>query len=312
MKIESLRCNDVDLLNIAIRDANLEHHPLEKGLFDGAITRIDIGESVIDMGSYHSHLLCNGAYPDEMITFGAIIENASVCRFKSQKIPSTAIACMEESSEFAFNIAPDTTWTSFQVKRELLERIGLNPSIITETIQIHPDKNTTQPIINIRNLLSELKKLDDSQKKALNRQLVFDKMLSCYTDAYTQAENTILPIGRKSDSLAHRAYDFIVSHNYSAPSMESICLAVDTNIRTLQRSFKRSYGMSLRSFQQLHRLYLVRRELLYASDSTTVSNAALKYGFIHFGHFGRYYKQHFGELPSETLRNAYSRPNIIL
>jgi AraC family transcriptional regulator, ethanolamine operon transcriptional activator len=36
--------------------------------------------------------------------------------------------------------------------------------------------------------------------------------------------------------------------------------------------------------------------------STTVSAQALNWGFWHFGDFSRAYKDCFGELPSETLR----------
>lgn len=306
MKILSLHCDDVDFLNNAVRDADLEHHPLQRGPFDGTIKRIDIGESVIDVGSYKSSVLCDGGYPEETITFCAILENGSVCRFKSHELPSTAIACMKESSEFTFNVGTNTTWTGFQVKRELLESIDLNPDIITETIQIHTAGQTTQSIVNIRTLLAELEKLDSEEQSLLNRQIVFDKMLSCYIDAYTPPENLISFIEQRSDIVAQKAYDFVVSHTYEAPSTQEICLAAGVSIRTLQRNFKRRFGITLQSFQILHRLHLVRRTLLFApSNSTTVSAVALQYGFMHFGHFGHYYKIQFGETPSETLERSY-------
>jgi len=51
------------------------------------------------------------------------------------------------------------------------------------------------------------------------------------------------------------------------------------------------------------RLHRVRQELLAAAPgSTTVTAAALDWGFWRFGEFARDYKACFGELPSETLR----------
>jgi transcriptional regulator GlxA family with amidase domain len=51
------------------------------------------------------------------------------------------------------------------------------------------------------------------------------------------------------------------------------------------------------------RLHRVRQALLTATNRpTTVSAAALDWGFWHFGEFSRAYKECFGELPSETLR----------
>jgi AraC-like DNA-binding protein len=47
----------------------------------------------------------------------------------------------------------------------------------------------------------------------------------------------------------------------------------------------------------------VRKALRMATHgSTTVSAQALNWGFWHFGDFSRAYKNCFGELPSETLR----------
>ncbi len=51
------------------------------------------------------------------------------------------------------------------------------------------------------------------------------------------------------------------------------------------------------------RLHRVRQALRAAThDTTTVTAEALRWGFWHFGHFSRAYKDCFGELPSDTLR----------
>jgi AraC family ethanolamine operon transcriptional activator len=57
------------------------------------------------------------------------------------------------------------------------------------------------------------------------------------------------------------------------------------------------------------RLHRVRQALLAATHgSTTVSAAALDWGFWHFGEFSRAYKDCFGELPSDTLRQKPPAP----
>ena len=304
MEIESLYCNDVDLLNTAVKGTELEHHQLQRGIFDGTITRIGLGESVIDIGSYKSAVLCNGAFPKDMITFGAITENGSVCRFKSRELPSTIIACLKESSEFTFNIAANSTWTGFQVKREVLEDMDLDPESIVETIQIHPEGKKTQAVINIHRLLSELKNLNETEQMLLNKQIVFDRILSYYIDAYSHMEEFVFFTKKQADFVAQKAYDFVISNSFEAPSTQDICRAAGVSARTLQRSFKRRYGITLQAFQILHRLYLARYALLFPSPDATVSIVALEYGFMHFGHFTHYYKLQFGEPPSETLKRA--------
>jgi transcriptional regulator GlxA family with amidase domain len=57
------------------------------------------------------------------------------------------------------------------------------------------------------------------------------------------------------------------------------------------------------------RLHRVRQALLAATNGpTTVTAAALEWGFWHFGEFSRAYKECFGELPSETLRRRDDQP----
>jgi AraC-like DNA-binding protein len=57
------------------------------------------------------------------------------------------------------------------------------------------------------------------------------------------------------------------------------------------------------------RLNEVRKALLEAdtTNPTTVTSAAMDWGFWHLGEFAAAYKGLFGEVPSETLRTAALR-----
>jgi len=73
--------------------------------------------------------------------------------------------------------------------------------------------------------------------------------------------------------------------------------------RTLEHAFRKVMGMSPVAYLTRLRLHRVRKALRMATHrSTTVSAQALNWGFWHFGDFSRAYKDCFGELPSETLR----------
>jgi AraC family ethanolamine operon transcriptional activator len=58
--------------------------------------------------------------------------------------------------------------------------------------------------------------------------------------------------------------------------------------------------MGLYEYIKNKRLNAARRELL--KGGTTVTDAALEFGFTHFSHFAQSYARLFGELPSRTLR----------
>jgi AraC family transcriptional regulator, ethanolamine operon transcriptional activator len=82
-----------------------------------------------------------------------------------------------------------------------------------------------------------------------------------------------------------------------------LCVASGVSERTLQHAFRKVMGMSPVAYLTRLRLHRVRKALRMATHgSTTVSAQALNWGFWHFGDFSRAYKDCFGELPSETLR----------
>jgi AraC-like DNA-binding protein len=76
---------------------------------------------------------------------------------------------------------------------------------------------------------------------------------------------------------------------------------------TLQNGFKTLTGFTLQKFFRILKLNLAHSELVAsAKGEKTVSQIASRWGFTHLGRFSGYYKELFGESPSETL--AKRRP----
>ena len=72
---------------------------------------------------------------------------------------------------------------------------------------------------------------------------------------------------------------------------------------SLYTEFHKYYNTTPMEFLRRERLRLARDTLTSANpDATTVTNVALDCGFTHFSRFAHYYKQRFGELPSESLQ----------
>lgn len=88
--------------------------------------------------------------------------------------------------------------------------------------------------------------------------------------------------------------------------MESLSLA-DIEKRAgvsrdrLYRDFQRYYGIAPMAYFKRLKLDGVRQRLLQAHGDETVSAIALDYGFNQLGRFSQEYREHFNELPSETL-----------
>jgi AraC-like DNA-binding protein len=99
------------------------------------------------------------------------------------------------------------------------------------------------------------------------------------------------------------AEDFALSHTGERLYVTDLCEAAGVSERTLQYAFKEVMGMTPVAYLTRLRLHRVRHALRIATQaSTTVTTEAIRWGFWHFGDFSRAYKDCFGELPSDTLR----------
>jgi AraC family ethanolamine operon transcriptional activator len=118
--------------------------------------------------------------------------------------------------------------------------------------------------------------------------------------------------GQKSSRLrGHDRYRLIVERleelataETSAPSRISyLCKSISVSQRTVSRAFRVIRGTTPRSYLHSRRMEEVRKALLSAdSESKTVTEIAMRFGFRELGRFAADYRDAFGEYPSATLR----------
>jgi transcriptional regulator GlxA family with amidase domain len=84
-----------------------------------------------------------------------------------------------------------------------------------------------------------------------------------------------------------------------------LCAAAGVSQRTLLRAFRAVHGVSVHRRLQSIRLAQARSMLTSTdAESTTVTEIAMRCGFLELGRFSLLYRKTFGETPSETLNRA--------
>jgi transcriptional regulator GlxA family with amidase domain len=104
----------------------------------------------------------------------------------------------------------------------------------------------------------------------------------------------LLPVGIKL------ALSFIHANMAEPIHLADIAQYSSINIRTLQKGFKRAFGIT--PMQVLHnaRLDAAYYQLAVRQNKPSVTDVAFSNGFSHLGRFSRDYKNRFGRLPSQV------------
>jgi AraC-like DNA-binding protein len=99
-----------------------------------------------------------------------------------------------------------------------------------------------------------------------------------------------------------QACDFLAAHTHEPVYLDDLCASLDLTRRGVENLFQDLLGINPITYLRHQRLHGVRRALLQAPSAPgAVKSAALEWGFLHQGHFARYYRTLFGESPVETL-----------
>ena len=99
--------------------------------------------------------------------------------------------------------------------------------------------------------------------------------------------------------------DMTLSNQTEPWTIGELCAVLKISRRTLNHAFKQVLGITPVSYMRNVRLHKIRAELQsYPDRILSIANVASKWGFWHMSLFSRYYRELFGECPSDTLDRA--------
>jgi len=137
--------------------------------------------------------------------------------------------------------------------------------------------------------------------RAQLRSLLLTQLLvgqpSNYSEVLRAGERPPVP------KLLQRAVDLIQDHAAEALTVEDVAVATGMSVRALQQGFRRYVGCTPTEYLRDVRLDRVHAALRAGDPATTtVTDAAFRWGFTHLGRFAGEYRRRFAEPPSATLR----------
>ena len=101
--------------------------------------------------------------------------------------------------------------------------------------------------------------------------------------------------------------DELIGSNVVDLNNEKLADSIGVSVRTLHTAALTICGTGPFHYGRLRRLWSVRRQLRTGAPGLTIKATALAHGFWHLGDFSASYQVAFGELPSQTLKQARGR-----
>jgi AraC-like DNA-binding protein len=105
--------------------------------------------------------------------------------------------------------------------------------------------------------------------------------------------------------IVRRVEDYLATSGARAVHISEICSQLHLTRRTLHRAFHEALGIGPITFLRYLRLCAVHTALRSGlAANETIANLAIAHGFLNVGRFAQYYRQVFGENPSDTRRKG--------
>ncbi len=119
--------------------------------------------------------------------------------------------------------------------------------------------------------------------------------------SYNTLEPSIIKVSEISIARVREVAEYIRANMKQELTIAQIASAMNCSSRSLQTAFARYYGVSPSQFLRNARLEAAHTELI--ESNKTITEVAFEYGFYNPSRFTKYFQQHFGEKPSDKLRN---------
>jgi len=297
----------------------IECWQLDSGRFHGRLTQLGLGGLDVCLEQQDRRVQKNGCLPPDRCTVSVSLRSDASMWFLDIVGPEECpVFFLPGGSEFDVHVpgGVDTLYVALDQGELLAGLRALDPSGWGD---FTPDRlislgTAGRPAL-IRTLHAGLdlcRRVPVADGAAVRRRLLRGVQMAML--AGTPANSTDWPSSRTRRRRLHivRAAEEYVRaclEAHAAPDIVEICAHVGVSQRTLEYSFRDLLQVTPIAWLRILRLNRARRDLLRPLHAgATVTEVAVRHGFLHLGHFACDYRRQFGESPSATLRRARNLP----
>lgn len=312
------RARDVDEIARSQSGWQLEYSQLSGGAYVGGLQHIQLEGLRLVREWANRGLRQRGQLAARTVGFALACASSAPSRFHGMRAgrQTLMIGC---GDDIDLTLAPDCMHLGIVVDAALLPEFGrgtvLHACSRAQAAQLCVDARPGHATALVRQQLRLMRALardGATLVEPARQRRVRDALLLAWMDA--------MPAGADLDAAAPKALHerrAIVAQvcELAAPALEppptllAVCRRLGISPRKLEYCFHEVLGMSPRQYLRAARLNGVRRALQRDEDGRSIADIASHWGFWHMSDFAADYRRLFGELPSQTARQARRRPH---
>jgi AraC-like DNA-binding protein len=245
---------------------------------------------------------------DEHVVAGLLTATPPGSRWYGSDLRAGTMLIWGPQAEHAGVDLPGLAYKLLAVSIERLRRTADQTGLEVQVPE-NGEISFVRPTPQSAQLRSILDAVDDPRTPGSAASVHTDKALFALAKSLTKGSRPY-PIGSRRRINPRRVTAVCIDYadaTGTVPTVPEMCRLAHVSERTLRQAFVHVYGVSPLRYFRLRALTRTRAHLLEPIRTATINEIALNMGFRHQGRFASYYRQVFGELPSETTqRNGHS------
>ena len=302
---------DTDEQAAVLRAWNQSYCQLSAGAFSGSVTEIETGAVHLAVERLNRAVLQHGALPANCVAVGVPLQLEGHSLLCGQRSHLNGLHVFSGADGFEFRSPEQHVLVDIEFYPERFANPALREAVARmaqalgprATVLDRPGERMDALRQMLRDMLAAVGQAPDllnspPVREAFEKSLVYG--LLDLLEAEPLRPPATPPGSNRHWRLVQTARSHIEQASRDGPlSVAELGAVLGVSRRCLQYAFQDALGVSPASYLRAERLNRVRRAL---GDAGSVTEAATRFGFWHFGHFANDYRALFGELPSDTLR----------
>jgi len=308
--VEIVRINGPDDLRETARGSDVEIVQLKPGRLLGSIRHFEIGNLGISLGRFDSAIRMRGSLHQERIVLGTLLDSAGRVTQWWKDVRPGDIGVFPALAEFDAIHGGGAGYLVVSIALpELLMMLGGEEHLTEPAFWKRKRVYNTDSLIGARMLQRLIGIISGIEHRfTAPSDQAADFLRRSIVQSFAWALASDLPPANASSYTGARvvseAEDYIDASGERPVHISELCCALKVSRRSLHRAFADTLGIGPAAYLRRRRLSTIR-SILSRCDPATISigDLAFEYGFPQTGRFAAYYRAHFGEMPSETVRS---------